>query len=280
MTDRPTAPGTGDGWAVIELAARAAHTRLGGGLLSAYAIGSLAHGGFRAAVSDIDLAVLTDDELGPHLTKSIRAIASDVEQAHALGERLSIFYASWSEFCNPPSHARFPAIDRYDLVRYGVLVHGTDLRAVYARLPSAAAIRQQAVDFALSRVTPTVLAKDLRQLMARGVTVHDATKLVLWPVRLQHVCDTGQATGNADAVEHYLRLADAGHRSLVGDALTWRDLPVMTAPGDAAKRIANEIHDLHAEVFRRLSEHPDVPRRRDLGERGRQLIAGLAQGRP
>lgn len=205
-------PGTEDGWAVIDVATRLAHSRLGDGLLSAYAIGSLAHGGFRPAVSDIDFALLTDDQPGRDLAQIATVIAADVEHVHPLGDRLSIFYAPWSGFCDPPSDARFAAIDRYDLVRYGILVYGTDLRPVHARAPSAAAIRRHAVDCALQRVTPARLAEDLRQLTAGGVTVHDAAKLVLWPVRLQHVCDTGQATGNADAVEHYLQLTHARPR--------------------------------------------------------------------
>lgn len=266
-------PGTEDGWAVIDLATHAARSRLGDRLMSAYAIGSLAHGGFRPAVSDIDLGVLTDDQPGRDLPRIVAAIAADVRHAHPLGDRLSIFYAPWSRFCDPPSTARFPPIDRYDLVRYGVLVHGTDLRSVHARPPSAAAIRHHAVDSALGRVTPAQIAEDLRQLTAGGVTVHDATKLVLWPVRLQHVCDTGQATGNADAVEHYLQLDDTRHQPLVRDALGWRDLPEMTEPGDAVTRITAEIHDLHAEVFHRLSQQPGIPRQRELAERGRQLSA-------
>jgi hypothetical protein len=39
-------------------------------------------------------------------------------------------------------------------------------------------------------------------------------RFLLWPIRLQHVCDSGQATGNADAVDHYLKLPDAANRSL------------------------------------------------------------------
>jgi hypothetical protein len=188
-----------------------------------------------------------------------------------LADRLSIFHAPWSEFDDPPPDARLPPIDRYDLIRFGVLVHGTDHRPDYATTPTAAQIREQAVESALDRVSAEQLSAELRQLERGGVTVHDATKIVLWPVRLQHVCDTGQATGNAAAVEHYLQLADARHRSLVHDALGWRDLATMQHPGAALERIADEIHDLHAEVFRRLGDQPDVPRRDELARRSDEL---------
>jgi hypothetical protein len=274
MVNEPIEPGTGEGWRVIDAAVRSAADRLGDGLVSAYAIGSLAHGGFRTAVSDVDLALLTDDPRDRDMPRIVATIASEVNAAgHPLADRLSIFYAPWARFSDPPPDARFPPIDRYDLVRYGILVHGTDLRPTHATTPTADEIRAHAVESALRRVTPVHLAADLRQLADNGVTVHDATKIVLWPVRLQHVCDTGQATGNVAAVKHYLRLPDARHRSLAHDALEWRDLATIQRPTTALERITNEIHELHAEVFQRLSDHPGTPRRDELAQRARQLTA-------
>jgi hypothetical protein len=267
-------PGTDEGWRVIDAALRSARSRLGDDLLSAYAIGSLAHGGFRPAVSDVDLALLTDDRPAQDMIQIVAAITADVcEGAHQLGDRLSVFHAPWTAFGDPPPDARFPPIDRYDLVRYGILVHGVDLRAAHATAPTADAVREHAVDSALRRVTPALLAEDLDQFAADGITVHDATKLVLWPVRLQPVCDTGQATGNPDAVDHYLQLPDARHQSLAQDALGWRDLTALPNPRDALERISDEIRDLHAEVFQRLGDQASIPRHRELAERSRQLSA-------
>jgi hypothetical protein len=274
MIDGLIEPGTEEGWRVIEAALRSARSRLGDDLLSAYAIGSLAHGGFRPAVSDVDLALLTDDLPAQDMIQIVAAITADVcEGAHQLGDRLSVFHAPWSAFGDPPPDARFPPIDRYDLVRYGILVHGVDLRAARAIAPTADAVREHAVDSALRRVTPALLAEDLDRFAAEGITVHDATKLVLWPVRLQHVCDTGQATGNPDAVDHYLQLLDARHQSLAQDALGWRDLTALPNPRDALERINDEIQDLHAEVFQRLGDQASIPRHRELAGRSRQLSA-------
>jgi predicted nucleotidyltransferase len=268
-------PGTEDGWAVIDAAVAAARTRLGDGLLSAYAIGSLAHGGFAVAVSDVDLALLTDERADRDTRAVVAAIAADVAARElALSGRLSVFHAPWVRFTDPPDDARFPPIDRYDLVRYGVLVDGEDLRDRYAAAPGADEIRAQAVASALGRVTAQRLAAEMRQLADDGVTVHDATKMVLWPVRLQHVCDTGAATGNRASVEHYLALPDARHRALVADALSWRELPAIPDPGAALRRITDEIRDLHAETFLRLSDRPDVPRHGELAARGQQITAG------
>jgi hypothetical protein len=272
----PIEPGSEEGWLVIDAAVRSARDRLGDGLLSAYAIGSLAHGGFSPAVSDVDLALLTDD--GVVVARDVREISArvvaDVRAGGlALADRLSIFHSPWAAFRDPPAEARFPPIDRYDLVHFGILVDGTDHRPTYAVAPTADEIREQAVAWALGRVTPTQLAADLCQLEDGGVTVHDATKLVLWPVRLQHVCDTAEASGNAAAVDHYLELPGARHRSLVRDALAWRDLSVVQDPGAVLRRIAGEIHDLHAEVFGRLGDRPDLPRRDELARRSQELGA-------
>lgn len=268
----PREPGTEEGWLVIEAAVRSARHRLGDGLLSAYAIGSLAHGGFSPAVSDVDLALLTDQRPGRDDSGIAALIAADVTATgHALADRLSIFHAPWAAFRDPPPDARFPPIDRYDLVHSGILVGGIDHRPVYGVAPTADEIREHAVAHALDRARPAQLAADLRELEDRGVTVHDATKIVLWPVRLQHVCDTAEATGNAAAVDHYVELPDARHRSLVRDALGWRSLSAMPDPTRALRRIREEIRDLHAEVFSRLADRSDLPRRDELAARGREL---------
>src|ERR1700761_1267891 len=220
------------GWDVIEAATAAATERLGDRLLSAYAIGSLAHGGFAPAVSDVDLALLTA-EVDGEMAAVIEEIEDEVAGTWELGSRLSIFHAPWTEFDDPPEGARFPPIDRFDLVRYGVLVGGADLRGAYATLPDAEEVRAQAVESALRRVTPERLEADLAGLEAGGVTGHDATQIVLWAVRLQHVCALGQASGNAEAVAHYLSLPDAAHAALARDALGWRDVRALPDPAAA-----------------------------------------------
>lgn len=272
MPIEPIEPGSEEAWRVVDAAVHSARDRLGAGLESAYAIGSLAHGGFSPAVSDIDLALLTDEQPERDVLAIVAMVAADVRAGgHALADRLSIFHTPWAAFRDPPHDARFPPIDRYDLVHFGILVDGVDHRSTYAAAPTADEIREQAVSFALRRATGLRLAADLRRLEAGGVTVHDATKIVLWPVRLQHVCDTGQPIGNAAAVEHYIQLADARHRSLVRDALSWRERSTIEDRGAALRRIAAEIRDLHAEVFVRLGARFDMPRRDELARRGHEF---------
>src|ERR1700749_4712721 len=136
------------GWDVIEAAVEAAEEGLGDRLASAYAIGSLAHGGFAPAVSDVDLALLTGEPVDD-MASIVEEVQDEVAGTWELGSRLSVFHAPGAEFSDPPAGARFPPIDRFDLVRYGILVGGTDLRGAYAMLPSAGEIRAHAVESAL-----------------------------------------------------------------------------------------------------------------------------------
>ena len=163
----PIEPGSEEGWRVIDASVRSARDRLGDGLLSAYAIGSLAHGGFRAAASDVDLALLTDSRPGRDVLGIVAMVAADVRATgQPLADRLSIFHAPWARFSDPPADARFPAIDRYDLVHFGILVDGIDLRGAYAAAPNTWEIRAQAVSFALGRVTGAQIAAGHRALAA------------------------------------------------------------------------------------------------------------------
>ncbi|MBS1845232.1 MAG: hypothetical protein JST53_12520, partial [Actinobacteria bacterium] len=138
-------PGTEAGWRVIDAAVDAARRSLGDALVSAYAIGSLGHGGFSAAASDVDLALLTSDSTeGP---PDVEVIEGEVELAlpeSPVAERLSVFHVPWSQFASPPTGSRFPAIDRRDLMQSGVLVFGEDLRDDHGVEPPAEEILDHA----------------------------------------------------------------------------------------------------------------------------------------
>jgi hypothetical protein len=65
---------------------------LGELLIAAYALGSLAHGGFSPLVSDIDLGLIVGDPIEPGDADAIQAVV-DAKRAtgSALAARLSVF---------------------------------------------------------------------------------------------------------------------------------------------------------------------------------------------
>ena len=138
----------GPGWRVVRVACQRASAELGTRLISVYVIGSLAHGGFAPAVSDIDLAVLVDhcDESVPPLIVAV-VTASQEQLGPGLADRLSIFYGDWESFGVPPQAARLGAIDRLDLIEHGVLMHGVDRRAHRGVRPTRDELVAETADF-------------------------------------------------------------------------------------------------------------------------------------
>ncbi len=205
------------GWQVARRACGQAVAMLGDRLISVYAIGSLAHGGFAPAVSDVDVAVLVDhcDETVPPIVESI-VESTRQGLGPGLADRLSVFYGDWTSFGSPPPAARMGAIDRLDLMDNGVLMAGVDRRESDGVRPTRAELVAETAEF-----LPHWLAQrgEAEELIAGGP--RELTKHVLFPVRFLYTHATGRAGGNQDAVDWY-READGPHTALVVAALGWR----------------------------------------------------------
>ena len=87
--------------------------RLGARLLGVYLIGSLAHGGFSRRYSDIDMAIVAEDRLGPFVRYLTRAKAATLSLQ--LAPVLSLF---WTD--RHFSLGRFPLLDRVDYLDHAV----------------------------------------------------------------------------------------------------------------------------------------------------------------
>jgi predicted nucleotidyltransferase len=208
------------GRAVLAAAIEAARGRLGPRLVAAYALGSLAHGGFSPLVSDVDLGLVVADPLDPADGAEIAALREDVASVDPLAARLSVFWGS------PTSLAagRWPALDRADLVEHGVLLHGTDVRhvtAVPTRLELLVETARLACDV-LARPEHEREIVDPAFAVAGGPRV--ASKAALFPVRFLWTSRDGGVGDARAAAAHYL----AGdppppHARLVRAALGWRD---------------------------------------------------------
>jgi hypothetical protein len=230
---------------ILAEAADAYRVAFGPRLIAAYALGSLAHGGFSPLVSDIDLGLIVADPLRRGDAEAIQAVA-DAERSKdsAFDERLSVFWGTPATLRGERDGGRFPALDRLDLLENGRLLSGRDARAGLSR-PSAGELVITGSEFALDflagvrggrgpaspglgsiRPAGEDADEEIRRpevLVARGV--RRLTKLVLFPVRFLFTAATGRVGTNEAAVDHYLQIDDAPGRPLVAAALAWRTVP-------------------------------------------------------
>jgi predicted nucleotidyltransferase len=236
--------------AVLADAVSAYCEALGERLVGAYALGSLAHGGFSFLVSDVDLGLVLADPLRCSDPETVQQLA-DVLKARGsvLHERLSVFWGTPSTLGGQQVGGRFPPLDRLDLLQHGRLLIGEDTREDLPR-PSRADLLVTGAEFALeflAGIGPTRGPRDqgvgslnpagedaveqIRRpevLVARGI--RRVTKLVLFPVRFLYTAETGLVGTNHSATDQYLAADQAPAASLVAAALTWR-----TAPPDGAE---------------------------------------------
>src|SRR5258706_6839801 len=87
--------------------------KLGTSLVDAYKLGSLAHGGFSAVYSDIDVGLLLDCAAAPAQMAELIADAKTLDTVY--GKKLSVFWGN-PEF----TWGRLPNLDRLDLLDHGV----------------------------------------------------------------------------------------------------------------------------------------------------------------
>jgi hypothetical protein len=240
VTDQ-TSGGVADGERVLAEAVEAYRVALGGRLLAAYALGSLAHGGFSELVSDVDLGLIISDPPLPADDSVIRVVAKK-SKGSALHERLSVFWGTPATLRGELEGGRFPALDRLDLIENGRLLAGTDDARVGLPRPGERELIVTGAKFALGYLAGVrrpaggaarILAsfrpagkdavEEIRSpdlLIARGV--RRLTKLVLFPVRFLYTAATGRVGTNDAAAAHYLSDGNAPSGTLVAAALAWR----------------------------------------------------------
>ncbi|MBO0767146.1 MAG: hypothetical protein J2O48_00540 [Solirubrobacterales bacterium] len=205
--------------AVLASAVAAYRATLGPRLLAAYALGSLAHGGFNPLVSDIDVGLVLADPLETGDAATIEAVAAEQKRSGPeLAERLSVFWGTHLTLSGKVEGGRFPPLDRLDLIAHGRLLAGTDARAGLPQ-PSADELLISGAEFALGFLAGAPTTEELRDpdlLIARGV--RRVTKLVLFPVRFMYTAATAQIGTNDAAADWYRGVA----RPLVSAARDWR----------------------------------------------------------
>jgi predicted nucleotidyltransferase len=240
--------------AVLAEATEAYRAALGDRFMAAYALGSLAHGGFSALVSDIDLGLILSDPLRSGDAETIEAIAEEEKaKGSALHQRLSVFWGTRSTLRGERPGGRFPPHDRLDLLENGRLLHDTDEARHGLVAPSRRDLLVSGAEFALDhlagvgataalpaqgpgsvRPAATDALEQIRSpsvLLSRGV--RRVTKLVLFPVRFVFTAATGQVGINAAAVARHLADDRAPSKPLVAAAHAWRTAPPADQAGAA-----------------------------------------------
>ena len=254
------------GEAVLARAVSAYRAALGSHLIAGYALGSLAHGGFSALVSDVDLGLILHDPVTVKDRMTIRAVARSVKAGGAaLDQRLSVFWGTPATLGGQRRGGRFPPLDRLDLLEYGRLLTGQDLRSVVAR-PDHDELLVAGAEFALGYLDgtrkPADRLRDLARLRFRSDNVLDEirtpsrlvsrgprrlTKIVLFPVRFLFTAETGQVGTNTLAAEYYLASANPAAAALVTAALAWRLEP--PAAGEATALLSRELIPLYIQYI-------------------------------
>jgi hypothetical protein len=252
------------GEVVLARAVAAYRAALGSRLIAGYALGSLAHGGFSPLVSDVDLGLILDDPLRAKDPVTIRKVARSVKAGGSeLDRRLSVFWGTPDTLRGQRRGGRFPPLDRLDLLEYGRLLTGRDVRATVAR-PDGTELLVAGAEFALGylgaqsgglrgrvrglRAPDDNALEEIRdpsRLVARGP--RPMTKIVLFPVRFLFTAETGRVGTNTLAAEHYLASGYAPAAALVTAALAWRrERP---ADGEATELLGRELVPLYVQYL-------------------------------
>jgi hypothetical protein len=253
---------TAPGEAILDMALHEATRAWGERLVAAYALGSLAHGGFSPHVSDVDFGVVIVDPLEEaDAVRATRIVECIKASGAALSDRLSVFWGSRATLAGRAEGGRFPPVDRADLREHGRLLAGIDVRAEVA-IPSSAEMIVAAARLALARFsTDEAIAqcRDPSPLEEAGARA--LTKRILFPVRFLYTARTGRIGLNDDAVAHFLGVQSGPEARLARLALQWRYRPFRAGDREVHAAAAQGLVALY-----RLFIDEYVQRLRALGE--------------
>ncbi|MET7477503.1 hypothetical protein ABZT17_24475 [Streptomyces sp. NPDC005648] len=187
---------------VAEHCARLFQETLADRLIAAYLLGSLAHGGFAPAVSDIDLALVLADRRDDD-DRIIHRVTRELHGTDPSHRRLSAFWSSLPALRANREDGRFPAVDRLDLKRSGVLLLGEDVRQDVAA-PDAGALFDDSVRFALEVLATDSVQDEFHNPVRLAGDIRRCTKAVLLPLRFLYTAATGDPGSTDDAIRHHL----------------------------------------------------------------------------
>jgi hypothetical protein len=250
------------GEAILAQAVAAAQEMWGARLVAAYALGSLAHGGFSDLVSDVDLGLVLADPLTDDDAARVAALGERVRAAGApLADRLSVFWGTMATLHGEGALGRYPPLDRLDLARHGRLLAGRDCRAGLPTPTTRELVVAAATQALRSLAAPAVVDElaDPEGLVAAGA--RHLTKRILFPVRFLYTAETGEIGRNHDAVGHFVATQSGPMADLAAAALRWREVPPEQDRAGSVRLVAAGIQPLYrhfvADHERRLRDYDE-----------------------
>ena len=192
-------------------AVRAYEAALGDRLVAAYALGSLAHGGFSPLVSDLDLGLVLRDPPLAGDRGAIERVAAGLAAADPDRHgRLSVFWGTRASLSGQGGDARFPPVDRLDLLHDGLLLSGEDTREGLPE-PRRSELLAGGAEFALALLAgDETLALLHRADLLPAHGTRRLTKLVLFPVRFLYTAETGLVGANDAAAARHVQARRPG----------------------------------------------------------------------
>ena len=229
-------------------------------LLAAYALGSLAHGGFSAA-SDIDIGLVLDDPLLGTDSEAVSELAASIKATRKpFADRLSVFWGSVASLSGAIPGGRFPPLDRLDLIKHGRLLAGVDVRNQLP-VPTHQELVLAGAEFAVWRLCTDEIIGKLKNPDALAQSdAKTLTKLILFPVRFMFTAQTGEVGRNEAAVEHFVVTTPGASSTLARLALGWRNAEGFRADRSVVQAIAAGVLPLYRTF---VSDH--LQRMREYG---------------
>ncbi len=206
-------------------------SKLGASLVDAYKLGSLAHGGFSAVYSDIDVGLLVNCAEPPAVMASLIDEAKTLDAVY--GKKLSVFWG------NPDlSWGRLPNLDRLDLLDHGVpLLHGYKPRFVR---PTKQEIRDELLKSVETSWKPRLPGLNrLQELSPENRKPY--IRAILYAARLIYSWDNLAMESNDRAVEYLHLIQPVG--------LDLKPIDVALACRQE-KCTADEVFNLHTDLNR------------------------------
>ena len=223
-------------------------------LRAIYLLGSLAHGGFSPAVSDLGVALFLAAPLAPQDAEQIAAVLAYCDAAHpAYARRLSLFWCTAEDFADADAvqlPGRFPALDRLDLVAHGRYIAGEELRATLTPPSRLAVLENGRQDL------PRFVRDPTRYSFLTGGSGLDTSdrralmRLCLFPARFLHTARTGEVVSNDEAAHAYCATHEDSCGDIVSLALALRHDPARLLSEAETTLLATELRPYYGRFLR------------------------------